>query len=208
MRTVLAAIVIVLATAASAVAFEGRILNAQGQPVANAEVTILGYTGSARTNADGRFAWTPDPSPPFEILVIAPGGVYMKPVLVEQLALGPVEFTVEPLVNEIVTVSGSAGSIETAPASATATLTSTEIQTRMPANLIQALENIAGISQVSEGQAAVPAVRGLARGRTLILIDGARVSSERRAGPSATHLDPDVIEGIDVARGPGSVAYG
>jgi iron complex outermembrane receptor protein len=42
----------------------------------------------------------------------------------------------------------------------------------------------------------------------LILIDGARVTSERRAGPSATFLNPDVIEGIEVARGPGSVAYG
>ena len=54
----------------------------------------------------------------------------------------------------------------------------------------------------------MPAVRGLARGRTLILIDGARVSSERRVGPSATYLDPDVVEGVEVARGPGSVAYG
>jgi hemoglobin/transferrin/lactoferrin receptor protein len=54
----------------------------------------------------------------------------------------------------------------------------------------------------------VPAVRGLARGRTLILIDGARVSSERRVGPSATYLDPEIVEGIEVARGPGSVAYG
>ena len=62
----------------------------------------------------------------------------------------------------------------------------------MPANLVQALENVAGVNQVSEGQAAVPAVRGLARGRTLILIDGARVTSERRVGPSATFLDPDV----------------
>ena len=55
---------------------------------------------------------------------------------------------------------------------------------------MQALENVAGVNQVSEGQAAVPAIRGLARGRTLILIDGARVSSERRVGPSATYLDP------------------
>jgi hemoglobin/transferrin/lactoferrin receptor protein len=54
----------------------------------------------------------------------------------------------------------------------------------------------------------VPAVRGLARGRTLILIDGGRVTSERRVGPSATFLDPAVVEGVDVARGPGSVAYG
>ena len=79
---------------------------------------------------------------------------------------------------------------------------------RQPTNLMQAIENVAGVNQVSEGQAAVPAIRGLARGRTLILIDGARVSSERRVGASATFLDPSLIEGVDVSRGPGSVAYG
>ena len=193
---------------ASAEAFQGRIVDAQGQPVAGAEITILGRAGESRTDADGRFTWVPDPPPPFEVLVVAPGGVYMKPILVERFSDGVLELTVFPLVNEVVTVSGSAASIETSPGAATATLTATEIQTRTPANLVQALENVAGINQVSEGQAAVPAVRGLARGRTLIIIDGARVSSERRVGPSASYLDPDVVEGIEVARGPGSVAYG
>jgi len=195
-------------TVTAAHAFEGRIVNARGEPIAGAEVTVLGRAGESRTDADGRFTWTPDPPTPFEVLVVAPGGVYMKPVLVEKLTGGVLELTVVPLVDELVTVSGSAGSIETTPAAGTATLTSTEILTRAPANLVQALENVAGINQVSEGQAAVPAVRGLARGRTLILIDGARVSSERRAGPGATYLDPDVIESVEVARGPGSVAYG
>ena len=65
-----------------------------------------------------------------------------------------------------------------------------------------------GINQVSEGHAAVPAIRGMARGRVLLLVDGARVTLERRVGPSATFMDPAVLEGIDVARGPGSVAYG
>jgi iron complex outermembrane receptor protein len=51
-------------------------------------------------------------------------------------------------------------------------------------------------------------LRGLARGRTLILVDGARVTSERRAGPSATFLDPATLEAVEIARGPGSVAWG
>lgn len=208
MQTVVFLLVLLLMFTEASFAFEGRVVDHHGQPIAGAEVTVLGRTGTAKTGPDGRFTWTPDPSPPFEVLVIAPGGVHMKPVLVERLTDSMVELVVEPLVRELVTVSGSAGSIQTTPGAGTATLTSIEIQTRTPANLIQALENVAGINQVSEGQAAVPAVRGLARGRTLILIDGARVSSERRVGPSATFLDPDVIEGIEVARGPGSVAYG
>jgi outer membrane receptor protein involved in Fe transport len=195
-------------TAGSASAFEGRVVDRDGRPVAGAEVTILGRTGTVLTDAEGGFVWTPNPAPPFEILVIAPGGIYMKPVLVEKLPDGVLEVKVGPVVDELVTVSGSAGSIISAPAAGTATLAAKEIQIRRPANLVQALENVAGVNQVSEGQSAVPAIRGLARGRTLILIDGARVTSERRVGPSATYLDPEAIEGIDVARGPGSVAYG
>lgn len=189
-------------------AFVGRVVDAEGRPVVGAEITILGRPGESRTDAEGRFTWTPDPPTPFEILVVAPGGVYMKPVLVERIPEGVLEITVMPLVSEVVTVSGSAASIEATPAAGTTTVTAREMAARAPANLVQALENVAGVNQVSEGHAAVPAVRGLARGRTLILIDGARVTAERRVGASATFLDPDVIEAVEVARGPGSVAYG
>jgi outer membrane receptor protein involved in Fe transport len=181
-----------------------------GDPVARAEVSILGRPGVTTTDAEGRFEWKPDPAPPFEVLVVLPGGNYMKPVLVETLPLeGPLRLEVAPLVQEEVTVAASvAPNIITTPASATALLSGRELTGRQPANLMQALENVAGISTVSEGQSAVPAIRGLARGRTLILIDGARVTSERRVGPSASFLDPFVLESVEVSRGPGSVAYG
>jgi iron complex outermembrane receptor protein len=192
-----------------AAALTGRVVAGEGKPVAGAEVTVLGQPGAAITDADGRFTLSPDPPVPFEILVVAPGGLFMRPVLVERLdPATPLVITVEALFSERVTVSGAAPDIEATPTAATASLSQAEIQTRLPSNLIQALENVPGVNQVSEGQAAVPAVRGLSGGRTLILIDGARVNSERRAGASATYLDPDLLEGVEVARGPGSVAYG
>jgi outer membrane receptor protein involved in Fe transport len=192
-------------------ALEGRVILADTEePVANAEVTILGRTGNALTDSDGRFTLQPDPAVPFEILVILPGERYMKPYLVESIPEeGPLVIRVSPLVEESVTVTaGAAPDIESAPASATTLLSHTDIEVRQPVNLIQALENVPGVNKVSEGQAAVPAIRGLARGRTLLLIDGARVTTERRAGPSASYLDPFLLEGIQVSRGPGSVAYG
>ena len=203
------ALIVLLSSASPALAFKARVVDQQGRPVANATVSILGRTGEAVTDSEGRFEWKPDPPPPFEILVIDAGGTYARPVIVSELnPERELVVTVAPLVSESVTVSGSAPSIEATPAAAATSLSGRDIAVRQPSNLMQALENVAGVNQVSEGQAAVPAIRGLARGRTLILIDGARVSSERRAGPSATFLDPTVVEGIDVARGPGSVAYG
>lgn len=209
MRVHLAAVLASLLWPAGLFAWEGRVVTIDGRPLVGATVSILGQRGEAITGPDGHFAWQPDPSPPFEILVVLADGTYMKPVLVERLATGERQLiVVEGLLSEAVTVSGSAPGIESTPAAGTTTLSGREVDLRQPANLVQAVENVAGVSQVSEGQAAVPAVRGLARGRTLIIIDGARVTSERRAGPGATFLDPSVIDGVDVARGPGSVAYG
>ena len=201
----------ILVAAASAFALEGRVVDARtGQPVPNAEVTILGRPGAVYTDADGRFSWKPDPAPPFEVLVILAGERFTKPVLIESVPKdGVLEVRISSLVDESVTVTaGAAPDIEATSASATAFIPSQEIVMRQPANLTQALERTAGVSTVSEGHAAVPAIRGLARGRTLILIDGSRVTSDRRVGPSATYLDPFVLDGIEVARGPGSVAYG
>lgn len=198
-----------LAAAWPAWAFEGRVLRGD-QPVAGAEVSILGQTGLARTDADGRFRWPAAVRAPFEALVLLPGGGHPKPIHVATLpAEGPLLLALELEFEEAVTVTaGSAPHLESTPGSGTTLLSSRDVEVRLPAVLAQALENVAGISTVSEGQAAVPAIRGLANGRALILIDGARVSAERRVGASATYLDPAVLEGIEVSRGPGGVAYG
>jgi hemoglobin/transferrin/lactoferrin receptor protein len=189
--------------------FDGRLVQeGTGTPLAGASVSIVGVSGSARTDSDGRFTWAPAPQTPFQMIVVLSAGQVARPVIVDALQEGTTSFQIGGLTDEAVTVLGAAPSINTAPGSAATVLSGTQIARRNPENLMQALETVPGISQVSEGHAAVPAVRGLARGRTLFLIDGGRVSAERRVGPSGGFLDPSVIEGIDVARGPGSVAYG
>jgi outer membrane receptor protein involved in Fe transport len=200
---------LVLLAAGPAEATEGRVTDKRtGAPVAGAEVTIVGLPGSVRTDTDGKFSWKPDLRPPFVVLVVLPGGRVGRSIEVTKLA-GTLELAVEAAVTEELTVAaGVAPSIETSLGSAMTMLAKTDLAQRGVANLMQAVENVPGVNQVSEGQAAVPAVRGLARGRTLILIDGSRVTTERRVGPSATFMDPSIVEGVDIARGPGSVAYG
>jgi hemoglobin/transferrin/lactoferrin receptor protein len=204
-------LLLLLGADAPAFAMEGRIVEKEnGRPVAHAEVSVLGRPGRTVTDADGRFVLVPDPAPPFELLVVLPGERYTKPILIEALPENsPLLVEISPLVSEQVTVAaGAAPDILTTPGNGTTLLTRADLDSRQPVNLMQSLENVAGVSQVSEGHASVPAIRGMARGRTLILIDGARVTSERRVGPSATYLDPFVLESVEVSRGPGSVAYG
>jgi hemoglobin/transferrin/lactoferrin receptor protein len=187
----------------------GRVIQAgSGKPISGAVVSIPGVPGTAKTDANGEFTWNAPPALPFQVIVVLPGGHVARPVDVKALDGGVLSIPVDALANESVNVTGAAPSIVAAPAAAKTLLSSAQLTRRSPENLMQALETIPGVNAVSEGHATVPAIRGLARGRTLLLIDGARVSSERRVGPSATFADPSTFEGIDIARGPGSVAYG
>ena len=204
-----ALLVLSLALSCPVAAFEGRVIDQNGDAVAGADVALLGYAGAARTDRNGGFVWTPDPATPFEVLVVLPNGTYMSSVVVTEIPDGVLTIRVEPLLIEWVTVtSGAAPNIDAPPGSATISVTQEDIEVRHPVTLTDVISNIPGASSLSDLHASVPSLRGLARGRTLLLIDGARVTTERRAGPSATFLDPFFLEGVEVARGPGSVGYG
>jgi len=196
---------------ATALALEGRVVDKHdGRPVSNVEISVVGGSQRARSDADGWFLLVPDPKLPFELLAVLPGGIYLKPIRFERIPVGePIRVEVAATGEELVTVTaGAAPGIQSAPANAKTLVSSDDLRARASRNLAQTMENVAGISSVSEGQAAVPAIRGLAQARSLLLIDGARVTSERRIGPSATFLDPFILEDVEVSRGPGAVAYG
>ncbi|HEX6851446.1 MAG TPA: TonB-dependent receptor [Candidatus Polarisedimenticolaceae bacterium] len=183
------------------------LVDADGRPAAGFRVQVVGRTGSAVTGADGAFAIEPGPVPPFQLAVFDPRGTLAGVIGVNDLASRTL--TVPAGVTaEVIVRGGVAPSTPSAPAAA-ATLFAGETRERTrPARLADVLTEIPGASRLEEGASVVPALRGLARGRTLILIDDARVTAERRAGPSATFLDPAVLESVEVVRGPGSVGYG
>ncbi len=137
--------------------------------VANATVSIVGLPGIVKTDAEGRFTWKPRPEAPFQVIVMLPGGQVASPFTVETLDGGLLTVEINPLAQESLSVVGAAPSINATPAAATTMLSSRQIAQRSPEHLLQALETVPGINQVSEGHASVPAIRGMARGRTLLL---------------------------------------
>ncbi len=196
--------------APAADAFEGRLLLPDGQTASGFEVSVVGRASAALTDSDGGFSIAPDPAVPFELIAIGPGGQVSPPVRVESLpASGPLDVTLAATFRETITVAtGVAAEIEAPPAAALLTLAQENLEQRRPERLVDALDGVAGVVKSDESLAGVPSLRGQARGRTLILLDGARVTAERRAGASATFLDPFTLGSIEVARGAGAVAYG
>lgn len=188
-------------------AWEAKLSTSDGAPAAGYTVAVVGRPLTALCDGEGRFRLEPAPTPPFALVATSPEGVVSAPLEVVDLATG--ELRLLEVVREAVTVvSGVAPSLELLPGSAATVLTREELEQRAPQRLYQALESVAGASKLGDGADSVPALRNLGRGRTLILIDGARVTAERRAGPSATFVDPASLATVEVLRGPGSVVYG
>lgn len=200
---------LLLCGAASAFALEGRVLDASGQPVVGARVQVLGQRGWVAVGREGRFSLTPAPAVPFEVLVTRGDGVAAKPIRVESIpADGVLILELRATRTDSVTVMGAVPDLELPPATALTLLGKGDLDQRNPQQLVDVLDGTAGAGRNGDGLAAVPSLRGLAAGRTLILIDDARVTAERRAGASASFLDPSSIDEVEVVRGPGSVAYG
>jgi outer membrane receptor protein involved in Fe transport len=191
-------------------AFDGRLLLADGSPASGYRVSIVGQTVSVTAGADGRFRILPTPTIPFQLVASSPAGEVSPPFEVAVLPeAGALDLTIPTAFEDSVTVvSGVAPNIEAPPASATTMVSQEDLEQRRPPRLADALQGVAGASRTDESSTAVPVIRGLAGGRTLILLDGGRVTAERRAGPSASFLDPFTLGSIEIARGPGSVAYG
>lgn len=199
----------VLWSAATAAALECRVVMPDGSPLAGARITVIGRGDSLLADGDGRFDLEPVPETPFVLFVARPDGVALQPVTVVAVPQQDLlTVTVAPAGETVMVVSGVVPDLELPPAVATTVMGRGDLVQRLPAQLFQTIENLPGSEVSGDGHAAVPSLRGMPQHRTLLLLDDGRVSSERRAGPSATYLDPETIEEVEVVRGPGSVAYG
>jgi outer membrane receptor protein involved in Fe transport len=199
-----------LLVGAPAAALEVRLVNTEGSPLAFARVYVVGQAGHLIADSDGRCTVDPAPPPPFELVVARADGVALAPVRVETVPeVGTLELIVSGAFSDALTIAAtSAPDIELPPATAFTVLGRGELTQHGPATLAATIEQVPGAGRSNEGADAVPSLRGLAAARTLILLDEGRVTAERRAGPSASFLDPETVEEVEVVRGPGSVSYG
>ncbi len=177
--------------------FRRQVVNrATGAPVDGATVMIVGVAGTVRTDAEGRFTFEPRPNLPFQVVVVLPSGAVAHPVDITRLEDNTV-IPVDPLAEESLTVVGAAPSVTVAPAAATTLLSAEQIEGRAPENLLQALEMVPGVNQVSEGHAAVPAIgrhfRAHAPRRAGERLSRARQRHVRRRRARALSLQPSTL---------------
>jgi len=197
---------------ALAIEIKGKVLNLGGRPVAQAEVLHRPSGVKSLTDAEGLFTLIVPDETRIRLEINHPDYVEQEVILTEKNLQKRIVITLVPYIVQreevVVTAMRHPESSASVPAAETVVLTEI-LEEEMPPNITEGISSLPGVSSMGAGGfSLVPNIRGLARRRVLILIDNARVTSDRRTGPNASFVDPKDIERIEVLRSPSSVLYG
>lgn len=125
-------------------------------------------------------------------------------------ALAQAQDAAQTLGTVSVTATGYETLIDETPASVTV-IQSSEIRNREARTLGDLLRGQPGIATAVDGSVGSdPIIRGLKRDQVLVLVDGVRINAMQppARGSLASYVNVDLIERIEIVRGPGSVLYG
>ena len=199
-------------TQSFAVEIKGEVLNLEGNPVVEAVVLHRQSGNKTLTDEKGLFTLPVPDKERIRLEIIHPDYIEQEIVLTSKELSRKVTIRLIPYIMQreeiVVTALRYPESSASVPAAETVIPKET-LEEKMSSNITEGLSNMPGVSNIGAGGfSLVPNIRGLARGRVLIMIDNARVTSDRRTGPNASFVDPKNIERIEVLRSPSSVFYG
>jgi len=197
---------------------DGRVTASSGLPVEGARVELHDTAGktleTTTTDARGKFSFS-DAEPPVQLRIlhprfrelvvpVAPTGQAPPPGETLEIVLTPKREVYE----EIVVSADRAGDAYS-PVTITSTSVTPEELVRPPSTLLDVVEGVPGVAENGQGGIfQVFSIRGISRHRILTLVDGMQITSERRAGVSASFVDPQLMGTVDLLRGPASSYYG
>ncbi len=84
-----------------------------------------------------------------------------------------------------------------------------ELQETISDNIIDALRNSPGVSQITMGPAiSKPVIRGLGYNRVVVVNDGVRQEGQQFGDEFGIEADPYTVNKVEILRGPASLSYG
>lgn len=190
----------------------GRVVSSLGRPVSAAVVFHRPSGQKAATDDEGNFRMALAPSETVVLEIIHPDYLEREVRLTSRDLSRPVTIILDPYIRQreevVVTAMRYPEPLAEVPAAGTV-VSAVALQEKITPNIAEALAVLPGVAELgSGGFSLVPSIRGLARRRVLLMVDNARLSSDRRTGPSASFVSPEDIERIEVLRSPSSVFYG
>ena len=202
--------------------FEGEVRDAgTGEPLAGAQVSVVGKDARAVTRGDGSFHLSGMAAGVYTIradrlgyrgaTVAVTVGIARSRRAVAESAEVVIELASSPIALEgmvvTATISERAAAEALRPVSV---MTGDVLQRRMTATVAGTLASMPGLAATRMGPSvAQPVIRGLSGDRVLMLEDGTAVGDASNSGADhTTALDPSSARRIEVVRGPGALLYG
>jgi iron complex outermembrane receptor protein len=194
---------------ASAAEVVGRVVSAGGTPIEHARIDVVESDRSAVfTDMRGEFLLE-NVEPPIQLVITHPR-FFFATHDVEEVSQ-KVELTLEPKqeIYEAIAVTANPGEENFSPVSVAISVLDPEKSSAPPNSLTEFVSQTPGVSENGQGGLfQTYSVRGVSRLRVMTLVSGMRIVSERRAGVSASFIDPLLMGSADVLRGPSSTFYG
>jgi outer membrane receptor protein involved in Fe transport len=196
---------------------KGRVLDNEGNPLANVKVEILDTSISTQTGTNGIFVLENVEKEKMLVMFSHPDYItrtvqlaveesHPQMIEISLRAKNPILMTIK----EEITVTAEADSIIDVNLPSHRTILPSSVLTEMgTSNLAESVDKVPGIAAVGKGgYSMAPAIRGLAEHRILLLVDGVRITSERRIGATASFVNLGDIDRVEINRGPYSVFHG
>ena len=209
MRTLLSSLLLVSVSSTLFGMVEGEVASSTGVSIEHARIEVVGGELVVFSEPSGRFeikgleapltlAVT---HPRFEPQVIAVEPDQPQPLLITLVA--------KQQIYEEIAVSANRGETNFSPISVDTSVIEPDQMAAPPSTLTEMVSEVPAVSENGQGGLfQTYSVRGVSRLRVLTLISGMRINSERRAGVSASFLDPRLMGSVEVIRGPSSTYYG
>ena len=190
----------------------GRVVSPEGKPVAEAVILHRPSGLRALSGPEGDFLLRLDAGGKLRLAVIHPGFLEEEVAVPRSGQDRPLTIVLVPLIRQreevVVTALRYPEPSMKVPA-ASSVLSAETLNESMTSNLTRGMEDLVGVASLGTGGfSLVPVIRGLTRNRVLFLVDSARISSDRRTGPSASFVHPQDMSRVEVLRSPSSVFYG
>ena len=193
---------------------EGVVRDAEtGEPLAGAQVSVVGSGTRAVTHGDGTFHLTGIAEGSYTLRADRLGyrGATAEVTVGDESAVVVIELVSSPIALQGLVVTSTISERGAAEAlRPVRVMAGDELQRRMAAPVAATLASMPGLAVTSMGPTvSQPVIRGLSGDRVLMLEDGTATGDASNSGADhTTALDPASARRIEVVRGPGALLYG
>lgn len=195
------------------ITFSGKVIDAQTkQALPGATITIEDLKISAVTDLNGKFSFNRIPDKGSFLVQVSYLGYKYLNKTIDFGTTKTMVFELQPSLieaNEVVVTGTVTGADSKKNSTSVGVLSHDEMLDRPSTNIIDAVSKVAGVSQITTGQAiSKPVIRGLSYNRIVTINDGVKQEGQQWGDEHGVEIDQYSADRVEVLRGAASLLYG